>query len=392
MTGLPAAGARGAGRARRRADRGGTVSGGAGNDGAVAGPALVRRTSVRLSDGRELFYFDDREPYLSGAATRDQRDARAQPQPVTASEIRLDVLTGEYVAIAAHRMDRTYLPPAGQNPLAPSRPGGPPTEIPADDYDVVVFENRFPTFSGGTGRCEVICFTSDPEQRLRHARRPAGPHRDRGVGGPDRGAVRVAGYPPGGPVREPGRGDRCHAHPPARPDLRLPVPAAPDPGAPPAGAGAPRAHRALPAGRRAGRRTAGGAADGAAGRRALECLHVPLARSGRSSLHLAPHRDVADLAGLAEPERAELAEVYLELLGRVDRFFPGVDRTPYIAVWHQAPVGPDRELGRLHLQLFSVMRAPGRLKFLAGSESGMGAWINDTTPERIAHRLREVAS
>jgi UDPglucose--hexose-1-phosphate uridylyltransferase len=100
---------------------------------------------------------------------------------------------------------------------------------------------------------------------------------------------------------------------------------------------------------------------------------------------------VPDLAALTEDERAELAVVYLDLLRRVDRFFPGVARTPYIAAWHQAPVGQDRELGRLHMQLFSVMRAPGRLKFLAGSESAMGAWINDTTPERIAGRLREVA-
>ena len=49
-----------------------------------------------------------------------------------------------------------------------------------------------------------------------------------------------------------------------------------------------------------------------------------------------------------------------------------------------------RELGRLHLQLFSLLRAPGKLKYLAGSESGVGAWVNDTTPERIADRLREV--
>jgi UDPglucose--hexose-1-phosphate uridylyltransferase len=39
-----------------------------------------------------------------------------------------------------------------------------------------------------------------------------------------------------------------------------------------------------------------------------------------------------------------------------------------------------------------VLRAPGKLKYLAGSESGMGAWINDKTPESIADRLREVAS
>jgi UDPglucose--hexose-1-phosphate uridylyltransferase len=120
--------------------------------------------------------------------------------------------------------------------------------------------------------------------------------------------------------------------------------------------------------------------------------YVPVAARWPVEVHLAPHRDVADLAELSDAERSELAGAYLELLRRVDRFFPGVARTPYIAAWHQAPVGQDRELGRLHLQLFSLRRAPGRMKYLAGSESGFGAWILDTTPEQIARRLREVAS
>jgi UDPglucose--hexose-1-phosphate uridylyltransferase len=47
-----------------------------------------------------------------------------------------------------------------------------------------------------------------------------------------------------------------------------------------------------------------------------------------------------------------------------------------------------RYVARLHLQVTSVLRAPGKLKYLAGSESGMGAFINDTTPERIAELLR----
>ena len=34
-------------------------------------------------------------------------------------------------------------------------------------------------------------------------------------------------------------------------------------------------------------------------------------------------------------------------------------------------------------------RAPGKLKYLAGSESGMGVWINDVLPEDAARRLRE---
>ena len=93
----------------------------------------VRRSAIRLSDGRELIYFDDTEPFVSGAATRTESDTRRLGPAHTRSEIRLDVLTGEYVAIAAHRMDRTYQPPANENPLAPTRPGEPPTEIPAPD-------------------------------------------------------------------------------------------------------------------------------------------------------------------------------------------------------------------------------------------------------------------
>ena len=119
---------------------------------------------------------------------------------------------------------------------------------------------------------------------------------------------------------------------------------------------------------------------------------MPRAARWPVEVHLAPHRDVPDLAALDDAERAELGTVYQELLRRVDRFHPGVAEAPYISGWHQAPTGPERELGRLHLQLFSLLRAPGKLKYLAGSESGMGAWINDTTPERIADRLREVAS
>jgi UDPglucose--hexose-1-phosphate uridylyltransferase len=112
-------------------------------------------------------------------------------------------------------------------------------------------------------------------------------------------------------------------------------------------------------------------------------------------VHLAPRRDVPDLPGLTEDERADLATTYLTLLGLLDRFFEEPDGTPvplpYIAAWHQAPVREGRDDLRLHLQVFSVLRAPGKLKYLAGSESGMGAWISDTTPEKIATRLRELA-
>ena len=120
--------------------------------------------------------------------------------------------------------------------------------------------------------------------------------------------------------------------------------------------------------------------------------YVPAAARWPVEVHLAPHRDVPDLPALDEAEREELASVYLELLRRADRYFDGVAALPYIAGWHQAPVRDRRDLGRLHLQLFSVLRAPGKLKYLAGSESGVGAWVNDADPEQIAARLREVSS
>jgi UDPglucose--hexose-1-phosphate uridylyltransferase len=140
----------------------------------------VRRTVDSLADGREILYFDDTEPYVSGRADRAVPDTRPLPPATGGSQLRRDVLTGEWVAIASHRNDRTFLPPQNECPLCPTGRGVVPSEIPASDYDVVVFENRFPSLSmrvqgepgvldgeplfaerPGIGQCEVVCFTSD---------------------------------------------------------------------------------------------------------------------------------------------------------------------------------------------------------------------------------------
>lgn len=132
----------------------------------------MKRTAIELADGRELIYFDERDDAL-----RDQPDQRELPPPPPASQLRYDPLTDEWVAVAVHRQTRTFLPPADQCPLCPSR-GERHSEIPAPDYDVAVFENRFPSLSQriadepaeitpftpvrpGQGRCEVVCFTDD---------------------------------------------------------------------------------------------------------------------------------------------------------------------------------------------------------------------------------------
>ncbi|WP_237172943.1 galactose-1-phosphate uridylyltransferase [Prescottella equi] len=368
----------------------------------------IRKTRTRLSDGRELIYFDDTEPYASGVVTRELHDGRDLVPVEAASTMRFDVLTGEWVTLAAHRMNRTFLPATDECPLCPTRPGRPATEIPAGDYDVAVFENRFPSLGSAAeevpglvdgerlwpqraadGRCEVVCFTGDHDRGF--AQLPVS--RVRTVLEALRDRTRELSALPS--VAQvycfENRGEEIgvtlsHPHGQIYAYPTLP----------------PRTtallRRAEEHRKRTGRSLLRDVLDAerrAGTRVVVEGEHwtayVPAAARWPVELHVAPHRDVADLTELDDAELDELSHLYLDVLGRLDRFFDGVDRLPYIAGWHQAPIGAGRDLGRLHLQVFSLMRSPHRMKFLAGSESGMGAWISDTTPERIAARFREVA-
>ncbi len=55
----------------------------------------------------------------------------------------------------------------------------------------------------------------------------------------------------------------------------------------------------------------------------------------------------------------------------------------------QAPVHAHRDDIRLMLQLTSPRREETKLKYLAGSEAAMGAFIADIAPETTAARLQE---
>ncbi len=113
---------------------------------------------------------------------------------------------------------------------------------------------------------------------------------------------------------------------------------------------------------------------------------VPVFARWPFEVHLYPARQVPDLPALDGGERDELARLYLDVLRGFNALF-GLPM-PYIAAWHQAPGHTARDLAYLHLQLFSVQRAPGKLKYLAGSESAMGVWVNDVRPEEAAELLR----
>jgi UDPglucose--hexose-1-phosphate uridylyltransferase len=338
----------------------------------------LQRTVTKLADGRELFYYDE-----TPGQDRSAPDLRDLPTVSTTSELRRDPLTGEITAVAGHRQDRTFLPAADQCPLDPSRPGH-LSEIPAEDYDVAVFENRFPSLAGSTGRCEVVVFSSDhdasfgalPVSRIRTlidvwADRTAELNARPGIEYvfcfENRGVeVGVTLHHPHGQIYA--------------------FPFVP-----------PRAAKLLDVAREHRERTgecvacvalAEEKADGSRIVIAGEhfTAYVPYAGRWPFDLNIVPNRHLPDLPALTDDERDELAAIGKDCVQRLDRLFDVP--MPYIGSLYQAPARADREVAHLRWQLAALRRAPGKLKYLAGTESGGGAFMNDIRPERAAEMLR----
>lgn len=359
----------------------------------------IRFHSTTLADGRELIYVDDADTALGPERSIDRRVL--DPRPETAT-MRQDVLTGEWVSIASNRQNRVFMPPPDQDPLAPQSDEN-PSEIPSR-YDVAVFENRSPSFGPAlthenapqglddlttiglersrtsVGRCEVVCFSPDHEgsfgsQTVSRARTviEAWAHRTAALSAMP-GIEQVFPFENRGAeigVTLPHPHGQIYAYPFITPRttalLRSIDAVGPDLFA-----------RILDTER-------------ASGRVVLEGEHftafVPFAARWPIEVHLLPHRQVPDFAGLTEAEKDELAPLYRRLLRGIDALYE--TPTPYIAAWHQAPVSRGRDTVRLMLQVTSPRRGPERLKFLAGSEAAMGAFIGDVAPEAQAAFIRE---
>jgi UDPglucose--hexose-1-phosphate uridylyltransferase len=362
---------------------------------------IVKRATT-LADGRDLIYFDDANTTLS---PERKPDARAlDPRPVTAS-MRQDVLTGEWISIAAARQNRVFLPPADQDPLAPASASN-PSEIP-DRYDVAVFENRSPSFgpalgdpngegdlrlvdelgigrsATSVGRCEVVCFSPETEgsfgtQTPSRARTVIEAWADR-----TEALSALPGIQQVFPFENRGEAIGVTLHHPHGQIYAYPYVT-------------PRTTRLLESISKLGPDLFERVLDSerSSERVVLSGNHwtafVPFAARWPVEVHMLPHRHIPDFAATNEEERDELSTLYLRLLRGVDKLYD--TPTPYIAAWHQAPVNVGRDDVRLMLQVTSPRRAENKLKYLAGSETAMGAFIGDVTPEHTASMFREAIS
>jgi UDPglucose--hexose-1-phosphate uridylyltransferase len=355
-------------------------------------------TRAKLADGRDLLFFA-----LPGHRPAPVADRRPLPERVAdQSQLRFDRSTGQWVIIAALRQDRTYKPPTDQCPLCPG-PTGLTSEVPAPDYDVVVFENRFPSLSGsgrpmgvpdadgfvcapGHGRTEVICFSSDhtgsfAELEPAHARLVVEAWRHRTAdlmatpGIEQVFCFENRGEEIGVTLAHPH--GQIYGYPYLTPRTAAML-------------GQAREYRTRHGGNLFADLLAGEIADGSriVARTELFTAFVPFAARWPVEVHIYPNRFVHNLVELTAGELDAFARLYLDVLGRFDRMYSAP--LPYISALHQYADTEDQADGYFHVELMSIRRGATKLKYLAASESAMDAFISDVTPESVAQRLAEL--
>ncbi len=319
------------------------------------------------------------------------------------SEMRWHPLLSEWVIMATHRQDRTFLPPPGYCPLCPTKEGGFPTEVPRPEYDFVVFDNKFPSLYrepaspaiAGTalcpvkpsaGACEVILYspkhdstlTNLPQDKLVRLIRV---WRDRYNVLAAREEIKYVfifenkGEAVGVTIHHPH--GQIYAFSEMPPYIE---------------------------------RTLSNERDHIS--RLGKCIHceivaeekkinqrlvaendnfiafVPFYARYPYELHLYPKNHRSAIDQFSKEEDIDLAGLHV-VLKKYDGLW-GFSM-PYVMVMYQRPTDSmDYPGSHFHIEFYPPLRTPQKRKYLAGVESGAGNFINDTHPEEKAGELREV--
>lgn len=320
------------------------------------------------------------------------------------SELRWHPFLEEWVITATHRQDRTFLPPKDYCPLCPTKPGGFPTEVPRDYYDIVVFENKFPSLRSNPpqpavgettispvkpaqGICEVVVYASEHSMtlatmsltRIRNLLR-VWQDRFQQLGSIDyikyvlifenKGeAVGVTLHHPHGQI---------YAFPFIPPKIEKELNAS------------AKYYKqnnkclfcaSLEEEYRDGRRIVFEGEKFVA--------FIPFFARYPYEVYLAPKKHQASLSDFSPEDLDDLALTLKGLLVKYDLLFKF--SFPYIMVIHQAPTDDkDYPDYHFHFEFYPPLRTESKVKFLAGCESGAGNFINDTLAEEKAAELRNV--
>jgi len=361
----------------------------------------VRR--LTKSDGRKLVLYG-RAPLPESI----EAPSPAGETPRAWPELRWHPLRAEWVIVSAHRQGRTYHPDAAANPLAPTLDPRRPTELPQGPWDMAVFENRFPSLvawddpaaplpqdgdawpprAPARGVCEVVVYAQEADTSLgalpldriellfevwadrtrelgeRHFIEYVMPFENRGL---EVGATLAH---PHGQIYAYGFLPPVVAAELAQQALHLEV---------------------------TGHGLIGKVMDNerADGRRMLfddgtSVAFVPGFARYPYEVWIGPREPLRRADDVDAPTRASLARALKTVLLRYDGLWGRP--FPYVMVLHQAPTdGRPHPEAHFHLEFYPPLRAPDRLKYVAGAELGAGTFTNDSLPETRAAELRAVA-
>lgn len=298
------------------------------------------------------------------------------------------------------------MPPADFDPLAPTKPGGFPTEVPFPEYDIAVFENKFPSLKTppagpevtaeptsqvrpSDGVCEVISYTSETtgsfaELPYSQVRKLTRVWKDRYADLSQRPEVEyvfifenkgkeigVTLYHPHGQIyaypfippipRTELQKEREHLEKTGRllmEDVLTATLEGPD-----------ESSRLV-------------------WENELLAVFIPFFARFPFETYVTPKRQLRSLKEFTDRDLDLLGEALLVTARKLDGLF-GVSM-PYMMCMHQEPAAPGYDFAWFHTEFYPMLRTENKLKYLAGSESGAGAFINDTLPEVTAKTLREI--
>jgi UDPglucose--hexose-1-phosphate uridylyltransferase len=354
----------------------------------------LRKTRITKADGRYLWYYawDRPPPEVIASGVEPAMETEGL-------ELRWHPLLETWVVVAPDRQDRTFLPPPEYCPLCATRDAAAPTEVPSAEYEIVVFENRFPSFrrdapqpapatyrtAQATGAGEVVVYSPDHDVTLEalpvdQIERLVEVWSDRYRELAERPEVEYVF------IFE-NRGKEIGVtltHPHGQVYAFPFVP--------------PHVERELNAARRYQREEG-------------RCLHCALVEEETASgerlvaqsesfvafvpyfarwpyeVHMVSRKHRPSLLELTAGERRDLAALLKVVLQKYDNLwgFP----MPFVMSMHQRPTDGRRYPGcHLHIEFTPPYRSRDRLKYLAGCETGAGTFIVDARAEETAAELR----
>lgn len=319
------------------------------------------------------------------------------------SELRFHPFLRQWVITATHRQDRTFLPPADFCPLCPTRPGATPTEIPFESYDIVVFENKFPSLAipsptpaivgspvsgvrAAEGICEVVCYSDQHDASLAtlplsQVKKLVRVWKDRYLELGRRNEVAYIlifenkGKELGVTLEHPH--GQIYAFPFIPPTAEAEI----------------RSERDyfLEHGRHlmaAVLEEEVGKGEQAIFENDSAVAFIPSFARYPYETYVTTKSHRASLAEMSDTDLDDFAEAIHVTARKLDGLF-GFSM-PYLFAIHQKPTIACPEGSWIHAEFYPPYRTATKLKYLAGCESGGGTFINDTLAEETAARLRSV--